>query len=474
MDQTINFGMNNFQNVNNNINQINNANVYNNLILNQYNQNNPMMNQMTNYNQDNPMLNQMTNIIQDNPLLNQMNTFNQNNPILNQMNIMLNQMNTILNQMNAMLNQINLYDQSNPILYRDIICMNEMVNKINEKMKEINEKMKKMNQINQIQNINLNNLNKNQMELINSIIQFYKENGNEYMNFDYPYQIKNIIYFLSLNYKLDISDKKEDPLYYIKEPKKMIKFINSDYKEYKVSIPLSITKYDLYSIAQKYKCFKNNDKHLSGNHSNILLINNNLILKRDETSIECINENNIVIIIEPRNFPDDSYYKSLKERTEMKGNITFNSRKKISRIFPEDIKIYEIYKSINLEFGLDIYTYKILANGESLKIDDQREGSFLFNLPRIYIDEREVFYRNRFGKIVIATFKYKNIEIENTKKLIGLLDSVKDIKEDVENIIQKKIKKIEIGNKVIERDDIRNLFSLGINNDFICSVEFEV
>ena len=90
------------------------------------------------------------------------------------------------------------------------------------------------------------------------------------MNFDCPNQIKNMIYFLSLNYiKLDTSNKIEDPLYYIKGPKIIIKFINSNYKEYKVNIPLSITKYDLYSIAQIYKCFTNNNKHFTGNHSNI-------------------------------------------------------------------------------------------------------------------------------------------------------------------------------------------------------------
>ena len=126
----------------------------------------------------------------------------------------------------------------------------------------------------------------------------------------------------------------------------MIKFIN--YKEYKVNIPLSITKYDLYSIAQNYKCFQNNIKHLSGNHSNILLLNNNLILNRDETSIECINENDIIIIIEPRNFPDDSYYKSLQERTKKKRNIGFllSTGKRIYRVFPDDIKIYEIFSHL--------------------------------------------------------------------------------------------------------------------------------
>jgi hypothetical protein len=200
--------------------------------------------------------------------------------------------------------------------------MNQNKKQMNQNMNQMNQNMNQKNKINKVKrkkekkmSQNPSNLDQNQMDLLNSIIKFYKENDNEYMDFGNPNQIKNMINFLSLNYnKLDISDNIEDPLYYIEEPKKMIKFINSDYKEYKVNIPLSITKYDLYSIAQKYKCFKNNKKHLSGNHSNILLINNNLILKRDKTSIDCINENDIIIIIEPRSFPDDSFYNSLQER----------------------------------------------------------------------------------------------------------------------------------------------------------------
>ena len=294
------------------------------------------------------------------------------------------------------------------------------------------------------------------------------------MDFDNPYQIKNVIYFLSLNYyKLDISDDIEDPLYYIKEQKKIIKFINSDYKQYKVKIPLSITKYDLYSIAQKYKCFKNNKKHYAGDHSNILLMHNNLILNRDETSIEFINENDIIIIIEPRNFPDDSYYKSLQERTEKKGNIylIFNSGKKLAKKFPGDIKIYEIYKSINLEFGLDVKTYHLLSNGEILKINDQKEGSFLFNIDTLFV-VHEALYSILFGKIVMAKIIYNNNYKESEP--IGILNSIKDLKGIAQNtLIEKKLKKLKIETKIIEEGENRSLFSLGVKDNFTCFVEYE-
>ena len=483
MDQMTNYNQDNQM-----LNQMNNFNSNNSKLdqITNYNNDNPLLNQMNTFNPNNQNLSQMNTFNESNPMLNQMTNFNQGNPILNQMNTMLNQMNnmqnqinTILNHMSTILNQMNSYDQSNPMLNMDIILINQMMNEINEKMKQMNQNVSRMNEINQekrkketIQNIDLNNLNQNQMELIISIIKFYKENGNEYMDFDNPYQIRNMIYFLSLNYhKLDISNNIEDPLYYIEEPKKMIKFINSDYKEYKVNIPLSITKYDLYSVAQNYKCFKNNNT--SNNHSNILLINNNSILNRDETSIDSINENDIIIIIEPRNFPDDSYYNSLQERTEKKGNIcfVFSSGWRIVKIFPSDIKIYEIYKSINLEFGLDINTYYLLSNGEKLKINDQKEGCFSFNKD-FYFIAYETLYRILFGKIVMAKIIYNNKSEESEP--IGILNSIKDLEGIAQKtLVNKKIIKFKIETKVIEQGDIRSLFSLGIKNNFTCFIEHE-
>jgi len=509
-----NFQINNFQYVNNNMNQFNNFNGFNNPLLNQYNQNNPMLNQMKtcyqgnqmannmgNCNQNNQMFNKTFNYNQGNPTMNQMGNYNQNNPIMiqinnyNQSNQIFNQMNNY-NQGNQMFNQMNNYNQGNQMINQMnqmMNQMNQMMNQMNQNMNQMNQNMNQMNQnmnqmnqnknqkneINQVKrkkekktSQNLNNLNENQMELLNSIIKFYKENNNDYMDFDNPNQIENMIYFLSLKYdKLDISDKIEDPLYYIEEPKKLIKFINSDYKQYKVNIPLSITKYDLYSIAQKYKCFKNNKNHLSGNHSNILLINNNLILNRDETSIDCINNNDIIIIIEPRNFPDDSFYNSLQERTEDKGCIQFefsSGKSEIYRIFPYNVKICEIYKSIILELGLDTNTYKLMYSEGPLRINDQQEGTFLIGFT-ITIFEYNIFTKKFIiGKIVIAHFKGIGSEA------IGLLNSINDLKQLILNYLgEKKIKKLKIENNVIEEGDNRSLFSLGIKNDFTCFIEKE-
>ena len=77
----------------------------------------------------------------------------------------------------------------------------------------------------------------------------------------------------------------------------------------------------------------------------------------------------------------------------------------------------------------------------------------------------------RFGKIVSSKIKCDDKKKESSI-LIGLLNSVKDLIYIIENQIFKKLKKFKIENKVIEKDETRSLFSLGIKNDFNCFADF--
>ena len=141
--------------------------------------------------------------------------------------------------------------------------------------------MHQMNYANNNLNANFCNNNNNslritpnQQYLIDYLISFYKKNGNDYMDYSNPTQIQNILNLLDPNYpelKYENMHQIHDPLYYIKGPKTVIKFINSDYIIYKVRIPKTINKFDLHSIAQFYK----HDKTL---YSNIILIYKNNIL----------------------------------------------------------------------------------------------------------------------------------------------------------------------------------------------------
>ena len=101
--------------------------------------------------------------------------------------------------------------------------------------------------MNQITMGNMNDentfINPNQKELVDKIISFYQESGREYMNYNEKYQIINLLNNLDtdcpmLNLCYDITD----PLPHIKEKKKLIKFINHDFKISKVKVPISIDK----------------------------------------------------------------------------------------------------------------------------------------------------------------------------------------------------------------------------------------
>ena len=210
-----------------------------------------------------------------------------------------------------------------------------------------------MNQMNQINNndnleneiiknnLNLNSkkfyINLDQINLINSIIDFYKKNGKEYMNFNEKVQIMKLINHLNPDFSSIKTIDNDDPLHYIDEEKITIKFINRDNVLYNVRIPVSINKKDLYSIADKYKSYYLNK---------ILLIHNNSIISHDESSIKFLSNGDTIIIIEDRYYQDNSYYNSLIEN---------NNNKNMIKI--------ELYGDIStIHFSRKYY---ILRNGES-------------------------------------------------------------------------------------------------------------
>ena len=124
---------------------------------------------------------------------------------------------------------------------------------------------------------------------------------------------------------------------------------------------------------------------------------------------------------------------------------------------------------------MDINTYNLLSCGEILKINDQKEFSFLFgsSISSITIIE-DKFFINRFflGKIVMAKIIYN--KKREQQQSFGILNSIKNLKDFILNSLAgEKIKQIKIENKVIEEGDIRSLYSLGIKNDFTCFVEYE-
>ena len=380
--------------------------------------------------------------------------FNMINPILNPNNYAMN--NPMRNNFNS--NEVNNLNNINNI--KNINYLN-----INNQMPIIQNEKHENN------NLNLN-INQNTFELLNIILNFYKNNNNKTMTFDYPNQIKGILKLINLNnscfkYKNNII---EDPLYYIQEPKKIIKFVNSNYIIQKVKIPLLISKNDLYSIAFKYKYFNS--------ISNILLIHNNKLLSKDESSINDISENDSIIIIEPRNYPDESYNIALnKKNSNNKINVIFFllNGKKINMVFPNDVKISEINISFCMHFGLDINFFNLFYNGEKLeKNDDRQIKIFTKHNTRFIINENHSleFKYYLFGKEISYSVISNDENAHGTKYIIGILNSVNDIIIKFESLIRKEVIELIIGGTQISKNEKRSLLSLGITKDFDCYIGF--
>ena len=391
---------------------------------------------------------------------NQFNMMHNMNPInnmnLNKQNLMLQNMNLInnmnLNQQNFMFQNMNLINNMN--LNQQNLIAQQLINQMN------------FNNNNNDINIHINQVN-----LMNSIISFYKKNNNDNMNYNMPNQIKNILNLINPNFsglKYNDINKIEDPLYYIKAPKKIIKFINSDYLIYNVRIPKTITKFDLYTIA---KLYKNNQR----SNSDVLLIYQNKVLAQDESSIETISDGDEIRIIEPRNYPDDSYYNFLSQKLGKKLNIIFQlpSGQKSIFILPETTLVSDMIKALKLKLGLENNYSSLIYNSDNFGDKyDWKIKNVLKNGDKILviINDNPPYIIGKSVEIYISYTK-KNIEHWNFE--IGLLNFIKFIIEKVEVFYRAKIKKLFIGDKIFKRDDERCLSEIGIYDNFNCLIEFE-
>lgn len=413
---------------------------------------------------------------------------------------MLNSPPNFIKNNNIMFPNNNLNPFINPNLFNQNVNNFNNVNFNNQNIPNLNANNQNVNQFNENQNINQINSNEqkasndlrkqiqktnsemkldnfridiNQIGLINSIINFYHISGNEYLNINEKYQIMNIINRLNP----DISSLKEnekilDPLYYIKEPKKLIKFINSDFNLFNVKIPISINKTDLYSIVDQYKYL---------NNTNILLIHNNSIIEKDETSIKFLSEGDMVIIIENRNYKDDSFYNSLIKNNNGADLINIrlidDYRENPTYIlqFPSNISYSQMMKAINLKFGYckndNIYVNHIFTDGKkSLK----EIFIYLMNDIHYYKKGRVVaFHMNIYGK-------YLQIKVSNKLKTeyitticLGLLNSNKLLVTRIEAETGRKVKNIFFNNNKLNIKDEMSIYSMGITQNCSCLAEFQ-
>lgn len=273
-----------------------------------------------------------------------------------------------------------------------------------------------------------------------------------------------------INSNYNINNNIEDPLYYIKEKKILIKFINSDNKIFNVMIPISLTKNDLYSIAKLYKVLTN---------SNIILSYNNCILKKDNSSIEEIQDGSIINIVEERNYPYDIFNKYNNNINNIFIQLYLQNGKNKIIYVSEDTTISELINGIYSLLGTNeksIIIFNYNSYSDILKIKEKNVKDIAENKRLILKIEQlgDVKQRERFGKIINAEVIFKNISQSNEEinPIIiqtGTLESTKSLFESINNMLCSptiKIKKLYINEEEINENEEKSLLSIGIKEDF--------
>lgn len=324
-----------------------------------------------------------------------------------------------------------------------------------------------------IEDIHRNNPNNcyifNQLKVVNSIIDFCKERHNNYISYNYNDQIMELINHLNPNPSdLKYNNEILDPLHYIEGEKKIIKFITSEYRLYKIKMPLNITKMDLYSIAETYR---------ERFYSKILLVYKDAILEKDETSIDFISDDDTFIIIEDRIYPNDTYYKSIIAQNKNEEMLSFDIKidndwdNSFRLSFPSNIPFSEMRKAIELKIG----DHNILFIGVSDRKNDTIIKKLFRNpnkIIKIHIsDGAPLSIMEYYGKQILADVIVDKNEKKNFKTPIGLLNSNKYLINIIEMRTYLKVKKIYFNEKEISMDKEKSLSSLGIKDNFICRVE---
>ena len=356
-----------------------------------------------------------------------------------------------------MLNEQNMINMNNNI-NNNFFAPNLMNNQfLMNPMMQINPIA--MPNVNNQNNNNIFNMNQNQKLLINKIIDFYQKSGNIYMNYDEPNQIKNLLNNLDINNpQLKEGNDIDDPLPYIDEKKKLIKFINHDFKIFNVKVPVSIDKKTLHDIALLYRSLKN---------SQILLVYMNCILHNDESPINSISDGDFIVIIENIYYKDDTYFNSLRQSNNLEKcknlRLMAGSNFLANMIIPYDTKLCQLYKALILLFGCG---YKFTYDNIKIDENDQRVTSNLQSIQCYEYNFVET-YLHIFGKIINLTIVFNDNKgnSDHMRYQVGIHNSTKIFVNMVESQRFIKVKSFYLGNKMINLDEEKSFYSLGIKED---------
>ena len=257
---------------------------------------------------------------------------------------------------------------------------------------------------------------------------------------------------------------------YIKEEKKKIIFTRVlDNQSFKVLVPCSLRKNELYLTSNYYKKFE---------YSDFQLFHNGKFMNNDETTIDCVKEGDEIKIIELLHGVDFSYYDMylLKNKNELKILIKFDSPNNeniflnltSSTSISEMAKVY--FNLINVPKNKAKENYSLHYNYEKLDFNDEStlESKGIRHGAIITVQQLEQLTNFSNGKYLKVLIKAKNEEI-NT--FTGTLSTIKGFyfKNSLEYYGSSITMKIN--GKEYSKDDERTFSSIGIRDDFICYLD---
>lgn len=249
---------------------------------------------------------------------------------------------------------------------------------------------------------------------------------------------------------------------YNKDPKKNLKFVDSNNKYYNIFLPKYINKKELYEIVE-----------ILFDKINLLIFKDNAIDYNDST-IDEIEEGSEIIIL----FKDESYADYLNEKYKLvsKINISCSSaNNKFGLYLPNEVIISQMIRAIitKIDSIYNLNNYIILYNADKLDFNDNRQikklSSNLLLLTIFCFKEiiANSYYNGKEIKIIIFNKKSNIIKSFTHLKY----DPLNKMFLEIERLFKFTINKIYFGRKELNKNDEKTLASIGVKDELFCNIE---
>ena len=327
-----------------------------------------------------------------------------------------------------------------------------MNNQMNMNFNQMNNQMNmNFNQMNNPMNNLMNNMILNQMNNINF-------NQNETMNLVQKHKDtidREYIKYANKQYFLDNKD-----------PKKILKYFDLDNREYEIYVSKYLNKKELYRFS----------KDIFDSKLNYLIYKDN-ILNSDYTSLEDIEENSNIIIL----FTDESFADYLNKKNNFCNKINISvclpSGSKLHLFLPNEVTVSQMIKAIISrqcndisKYGRDFY---LLYNLKQLELNNYQKLKDFSHQQLILL---KLIYLN---SLIGSPGIYIEIQIEIFDKKTNIFkqfttnkySTLKYLFQSIEGKFGLKLKKIYYKQKEIDKNEIKSIASICLNDKIFCYIE---